>query len=367
MPGAMPGGWDPATRTGRPERPTGGSRPGPPPAPLGPSRVIGKEETTEVETLTAAPSRGESMALDVYARQLPVARRRAWIRPERDLVLPSFQGALWHSVLGGALKELVCTVPPGVCRGCPRWPECEYPRVVESESPPGAAGPLGGGMRVPGPLVLDTGAWGAVRVPAGERFPLDFALIGADPGLTAAVEAALEVAGGRGLGRARVPAKVIEIDPRPGLAEILDRVAAAPSSTVRLRLVTPLRLRRGGVPLRRLDLGALARDLSLRLAATGHYHAGLPWPAPWVNAFADAERATIREGTTGWRESVRYSARQDREIVVGGLVGEVTLDNVGPDLARLLTVGSVIHAGKGTSMGLGQIDVDTVGVPDPAD
>jgi hypothetical protein len=127
---------------------------------------------------------------------------------------------------------------------------------------------------------------------------------------------------------------------------------------MRLRLVSPLRLKRQGALVRRFDLPALARDLSLRLAALGYYHGGLPWPAPWSEALAQAERVPVRQDATRWVEGVRYSARQAREIVVGGLMGEVWIDSFGAELQQLLVVGSVIHAGKGTSMGLGQIEVE---------
>jgi hypothetical protein len=165
-------------------------------------------------------------------------------------------------------------------------------------------------------------------------------------------------AGAQGLGRRRATARVIGSSSLPGLGEALRPGSWPALVSMRLRLVSPLRLKRQGALVRRFDLPALARDLSLRLAALGYYHGGLPWPAPWSEALAQAERVPVRQDATRWVEGVRYSARQAREIVVGGLMGEVWIDSFGAELQQLLVVGSVIHAGKGTSMGLGQIEVE---------
>ncbi|MDR7491963.1 MAG: CRISPR system precrRNA processing endoribonuclease RAMP protein Cas6 [Armatimonadota bacterium] len=290
---------------------------------------------------------------------MPLVRRRLVLEALEPLRLPKFRGALWHGVIGRALKALVCTVPPGICRECPQRGTCAYPRVMEAASPETAAGPLGHGRRIPGPLILDTGPWGAAAVEPGNLFALDFAVVDPEGALAPLVEEAVGRAAADGLGRARAVARVVASEPRPSMADELARWAGETAERLRLRLVSPLRLRRGGVLLRGFALRALARDLSLRLAALGHYHGGLPWPAPWTEALAEAERAGVAEARTRWLEGVRYSARQGREIVTGGLVGEVCLEAVGPTLRQLLAAGTVLHAGKGASMGLGRLELMT--------
>ena len=72
-------------------------------------------------------TRWERIDLQEYFAALPIRHRRLRFRLERDLEMPAFAGALWHAVLGPALKDSVCTVPPGLCAGCRRRAECAYP------------------------------------------------------------------------------------------------------------------------------------------------------------------------------------------------------------------------------------------------
>jgi hypothetical protein len=125
-----------------------------------------------------------------------------------------------------------------------------------------------------------------------------------------------------------------------------------------LRLLTPLRLKRDGTYLHAFDLARVARDLSFRVAALGHHHGGLPWPAPWPEVMAEAAAARVEAARTRWAAAPRYSARQDRRIVLGGLLGDVLLAGAGASLERLLRAGAVLHAGKGTSLGLGHFAVE---------
>jgi hypothetical protein len=106
-----------------------------------------KEAGQLAQGASAAP-RWTSVPLAAYAAGLPLVRRRILLKATDDLVLPAFRGALWHSVLGLALKTRVCTVPPGLCPGCRRRPECAYPRLMEAQSPAAANGPLGRGARI---------------------------------------------------------------------------------------------------------------------------------------------------------------------------------------------------------------------------
>jgi hypothetical protein len=295
--------------------------------------------------------------LPAYLAALPVSRRLVAFRAEDDLRLPAFRGALWHSVIGRALKEAVCVVPPGLCGACPRREVCEYPAVMESRSASAAEGPLGRGARVPGPLIIEPGTWEPRQVPAGELFRLDFAFAGRDGRALTAVEHAIREGARRGLGRRRARARAVRLESREPLAGVMARCSTAAPASVVLRLVSPLRLKRDGRYLRQFDLPALARDLSFRVAALGAYQGGLPWPAPWEEVREQAARASVREARTRWTEGVRYSARQEREIVLGGLVGEVSIEGAGPELVQLLAAGTVLHAGKGASMGLGQIEL----------
>ncbi len=293
--------------------------------------------------------------LDHLAR-IPVARHRAVLRPAARLRLPRFRGALWHAVLGAAVKTLACAEPSGVCPPCRRPATCPYAALFDSRAREGGEGPLAPGSRVPGALVLDAGPWRPASVEPGAELALDYTLVGR-PDLAGVVNQAIELAGCTGLGRARVRAGLARVEARPGSPALAAAavVAAASAGAVRLELRTPLRLKATGQYLRAFDPWVLVRDVTFRVTLLGHHHASLPWPAPWADAAAEARASRVTQRQTRWVEGVRYSARQGRAIVLGGLVGTVTLEAVGPALAQVLGAATVLHAGKGAAVGLGEL------------
>lgn len=135
---------------------------------------------------------------------------------------------------------------------------------------------------------------------------------------------------------------------------------AAPEAAV-LDFATPLRLQRGGQPLRTgtgIDAATLGRATLTRLLQWRQVH-GLPAPAP---AAADRLRAAFDALTVDgrglrWRDGIRYSHAQRRAHPLGGLLGPLHI--AGPREALravwpLLRLTEHIHLGKETVLGLGR-------------
>jgi hypothetical protein len=128
-------------------------------------------------------------------------------------------------------------------------------------------------------------------------------------------------------------------------------------AAVRLRLVTPLRIKRDGhfLGARDMTVGDLVQALYRRLRALATLQGGdrafdprhlpsdpaaLGWHPVWLR----------------WHDWPRYSSRQDTLMQFGGLIREIDLD--GPALPALwpaLWLGQWTHVGKGTAFGLGGI------------
>jgi hypothetical protein len=325
--------------------------------PHGPAGSDGAEPAAPVARVPRRWREWPALPFLDYLARIPVARRRAILRPAAPLRLPRFRGALWHSVLGAAVKTLACAEASGVCPPCRRPATCPYAALFDSRVRHDGEAPLAPGSRVPGALVLDAGPWRAATVEPGTEVALDYTLVGR-PDLAGVVDQAIELAGCAGLGRTRARAALARVEDRPGSpAAAAEAALAAAAGTVVLVLRTPLRLKAAGRYLRAFDPSVLVRDVTFRVTLLGHHHAGLPWSAPWPVAAAEARAARVTERRTRWVEGIRYSARQGRAIVLGGLVGTVTLEAVGPALAQVLGAATVLHGGKGAAVGLGELGV----------
>jgi hypothetical protein len=127
------------------------------------------------------------------------------------------------------------------------------------------------------------------------------------------------------------------------------------SSRVRLMFLTPLRIVYEERLSSELPFHVLVRNLLRRLAHLSYFHCGGdPDAVAFREWIALAETVRTTEHTLKWHDWRRYSTRQRTTMALGGLVGTVTY--VGPlaPFLPLLRVGQVIHAGKGTSFGLGR-------------
>lgn len=65
-----------------------------------------------------------------------------------------------------------------------------------------------------------------------------------------------------------------------------------------------------------------------------------------------------------WKDWTRYSSRQKTTMQMGGLVGEILLE-LAEDAPfwPYLWLGQWVHAGKGTSMGLGCYTIEPASLP----
>ena len=137
--------------------------------------------------------------------------------------------------------------------------------------------------------------------------------------------------------------------------------------TLRIRLLTPLRIKRHehfvGAP--DFDFRALMGGLLRRISLLTCFFGETPLETDFAGLLRHAESVPVAGRALHWRERTRYSSRQKETLQMGGLVGSFEL--AGADLDRfwpILWLGQWTHAGKGCSMGLGRYALDPVGGED---
>jgi hypothetical protein len=125
---------------------------------------------------------------------------------------------------------------------------------------------------------------------------------------------------------------------------------------VTLKIVTPLRLQNQGHPIAGQGLRprTLFTALVRRASLLFELHAALPGLASDVRRLAAAAERLVDERRLEWKDWTRFSNRQEREMTLGGVIGEWTLSG---DLGELLPwfwLGQWLHVGKNTTMGMGR-------------
>jgi hypothetical protein len=316
--------------------------------------------------------------------RLPLARYRLRFEPAGNVKLPAFTGSAWRGALGHSLKKVVCVTHLEACPPCLLYRSCPYPYIFETP-PPLNSRKMRKYPAAPHPFLLEP-----PDGPEDGIYKVGLTLIGRGNAHLPYLIHALQRAGEHGLGSGRAPMRLLDVwqaEPSPSdkwtkiyepggmlapLHPTIPDIPPAPPPRVELRFDTPLRLQRDErlvTPevFRFADLfGALLRRVSMLT----YFHTDTPLETDFAGLMELARQVEVSGHTLTWRDWTRYSSRQKTEMQMGGLVGEIVIElAAGSPLWPYLWLGRWVHAGKGTSMGLGHyiiMDTDrTASLPGP--
>ena len=310
-----------------------------------------------------------------------VSRLRFWLEAIDTVRLPAFAGSAFRGMLGFGLRRTVCLTRQPVCDGCLLRTTCVYSTLFETPSVGGGGG--GRYAQLPHPFVLELGPAPGTEVAPGETFGFGINLIGPAQAQAPYLIHAIQLAGQRGLGKGVGRFRVASLEREhtlgardwrlvytPQSGEYLataqgDQSRPAPTtapSTVRVCLLTPLRIKRRGhlVGPGEFQPSHLLHALCDRIALLAGHYGGTAVPE-WGRLQPYTDDLRMENHGLHWQDWTRYSSRQDTLMQMGGLLGELRL--AGPGLAafwQLLGYGQWVHVGKGTSFGLGAYTLDSL-------
>lgn len=299
------------------------------------------------------------------AGRLRIARFEFTLRGANDLVLPPFAGILLRSVLGAALRRVSCGLRHLSCGKCPARHACPYGYLFEGFRPPQAEA-MKKANRVPHPFALTVDSQRD-----GGKLCFSTTLFGRGIDFFPHLVLAVQQMGEMGLGRNRAhfvlesvrDARGKELLRNGGLDLTFETVTLAEvarddmswARELELSFLSPVRLKAAGRLVRCAPtFDIVVESLLRRLSTLAHFHQGLR--VTWERGEIVARCAGVKTvcGSVYWTEFDRYSARQRRQLKMGGLLGSVAF--AGEDLAYfvpLLRAGEWIQLGKGTSFGFG--------------
>lgn len=297
---------------------------------------------------------------------LPVARYHFCAEVQKPLQLPFYAGSMLRGAFGQALRRLACMTRQSQCIACPLTATCPYSLLFEASKIPHAqTTPV-----IPNPYVIEPPPAGSQHLAAGQELRFSMVLIGqAIPQLPLVILAwqqALQRGLGKGQACCQLQAVYCEQDPEPVFVQGQTSIRShspiylappPPAKELTLVLQTPLRLQHQGARVGRRELTAplLLTALLRRIQALYQQHLPDSPHAELATLFQHTAQIQIshNEGLR-WLDWTRYSSRQQQNMTLGGLVGELHLRGALEPFISALHLGQWLHLGKNATFGMGR-------------
>ena len=295
--------------------------------------------------------------------------------------LPAYAGSTLRGAFMSALKQTRC-MGSQTCGDVCDWPStCAYGFLCETPVPRDAPGRIRASKFAPHPFVISPPEGG--MVPAGGKLRFELTLWGTGLRHLPAVLQALEQMAAAGMGRGRKKLRLIrgvDANTKTTLSDgsNISLADVAPQSTqwntdktshksaaLRVDFTTPAKLKSRGELVTEFDFGELVYHAADRLYLLCHCHGDTSFTPNRGELASRARDADVKlvEDTIRRVSFARYSQRQARKHRLDGVMGHLLfVGDIGPFLSVLRSA-ELFHLGKGTSFGLGAIEVRVEGPP----
>ena len=300
-------------------------------------------------------------------------------RLESEASLPSYKGSTFRGVFGRALKKVVCALKRQDCAQCLLTQKCVYAVVFETSESMN----LPEGSRVvspPHPFVIEPPLTTETEFPGGAFFDFNLILFGEVNNSLPYFIYAFDQMGKIGIGKkingkrgqfvlkeVRQGNKLVYSDGDQKL-KALDpiEVLSIPDVTecteesfrLKLTLETPLRLKFENRLKADLPFHILVRAMLRRISSLLNCYGDGEPSLDYRGLVKRAETVQIVDANLSWFDWKRYSYRQDKSMLMGGMVGSVTFEGKIGEYLPLIDFCSKVHLGKQTSFGLGKIKAE---------
>lgn len=289
--------------------------------------------------------------------------------------LAAYKGATFRGGFGYAFKRAVCVVRHRECFRCLLLSKCPYPYVFETPRPQQAE-LMRRYEKVPHPFVLEPPLQTETEFVEESALTFHLVLFGKAIELLPFFILAIERLGNTGLGKDRIPFEIVEVSTAepikartilyrggeeslsclPPSYKLEAKAIPEPDHSHPLSLlpVTPLRLMVNGKISRTVPFDKLISSLLRRFSMISYFHTDRKIAGDYRGIVECARQVSTLSASLQWHDFERYSTRQERRMNLGGVFGEVVFDERAFCFFPLLWLGQWLHAGKGTSFGLGQ-------------
>jgi hypothetical protein len=124
-----------------------------------------------------------------------------------------------------------------------------------------------------------------------------------------------------------------------------------------VEFLTPTRLIDEDTLVKRIDFHVLARSLIRRISSIAYFYCGNRWETDYPGWAARSREVNLDQDESRWVDWERLSTRQEKKINLGGIVGKAEYSGKLMPFNALLAAGEILHVGKATTFGNGQMAV----------
>lgn len=290
--------------------------------------------------------------------------------------LPYYKGSTFRGVFNRALKQVVCALKKEECTKCILKEQCVYALVFETA----CALKMPEGSKIaspPHPFVLKPPLETKTEYKTNERFDFNLLLFGKINHSLPYFIYAFDQMGALGIGKRvngiRAKFELNEVKTRghiiysksdkkvhnnykPTELSIEPATAGANENfCIKLTLETPLRLKFENRLNAELPFHVLVRAMLRRISSLlSCYGSGEP-PLDYRGLVQRANLVQIQESNLKWFDWKRYSFRQNKSMLMGGITGSVTYEGDLQEYLPMIEFCEKAHIGKQTAFGLGKI------------
>ncbi|RTZ99843.1 MAG: CRISPR-associated protein Cas6, partial [Deltaproteobacteria bacterium] len=286
-------------------------------------------------------------------------------------ILPRYKGSTFRGVFGHALKSVVCALKRQQCDTCLLVSQCIYPLVFETH----LAVPVPDGVKLsspPHPFVIRPPETGKAAFEPDDDFDFSLLLFGDVNDHLPYFIYAFHRMGKLGVGkringrRGAFTLESVSTDGqtiysgddqriKTGISTPLPRLSLESppedrDGTARLKITlkTPLRLKFKNRFAAELPFHVLIRAMLRRISALMTFYGNGEPPLDYRGLVKRAETVNVAAANLEWFDWKRFSARQDKRMLMGGITGTVTFEGALGTFMPLIEFCEKVHIGKQT-------------------
>ncbi len=313
--------------------------------------------------------------------KLEVAQVSCVLRSKRSAELPPYLGSTLRGALLDAMRGMFCPMRCENVETCAGRAYCPYASCF-SPPQPSSQHKLRGFSDLPRPVFIVPPPIQASAWEPSQLLPFDLVFVGRSISFFQQIAASLLFAAHTGLGKGRAPFELLAVQnclgtqrgtslwnqekdyflplqPTP-IAEVFP-LERGPSDTVHVTFLSPLRLVEQDRILKHLSFRSFVSPLLRRLSSFLSFHCDGELQMDIHDTLSRAESVQTLSSHLEYVPLERWSSRQNQHVPMDGMMGSILWKgDLIPDIWPLLQIGSLLHVGKGVSLGLGRYQVSSL-------